>query len=117
LQNVCSAIYFRSRNKFEREVGYETYGSLLALTLPNLNHGVGAAETRPARPNLDPQLPPQFALTTSSALFDAGTATPEILEMFPRLTEAQVALASIYAKAVPQRGRPKRPQPRWGQGP
>jgi hypothetical protein len=29
--------------------------------------------------------------------------------MFPRLIEAQVELASIYAKAVPQRCRPKRP--------
>jgi hypothetical protein len=28
--------------------------------------------------------------------------------MYPRLTEAQVELASIYAKAAPQRGRPKR---------
>jgi uncharacterized protein (DUF433 family) len=43
-----------------------------------------------------------------AALFDAGTPTKELLEMYPRLTEAQVELASIYAKAVPQRGRPKR---------
>lgn len=43
-----------------------------------------------------------------AALFDAGTTTKEILEMYPRLTKAQVELASIYAKAVPQRGRPKR---------
>jgi uncharacterized protein (DUF433 family) len=43
-----------------------------------------------------------------AALFDAGTSIQEILEMYPRLTAAQVELASIYAKAVPQRGRPKR---------
>jgi uncharacterized protein (DUF433 family) len=43
-----------------------------------------------------------------AALFDAGRPTKEILEMYPRLTEAQVELASIYAKAVPQRGRPRR---------
>jgi uncharacterized protein (DUF433 family) len=43
-----------------------------------------------------------------ASLFDAGTPTKEILEMYPRLTESQVELASIYAKAVPQRGRPKR---------
>ena len=43
-----------------------------------------------------------------AALFDSGTPIKEVLEMYPRLTEAQVELASIYAKAVPQRGRPKR---------
>jgi len=43
-----------------------------------------------------------------ASLFDAGTPTKEVLEMYPRLTESQVELASIYAKAVPQRGRPKR---------
>ena len=31
-----------------------------------------------------------------------------ILKSYPSLTESQVELASIYAKAVPQRGRPKR---------
>jgi uncharacterized protein (DUF433 family) len=43
-----------------------------------------------------------------AALFDADTAMKKILEMYPRLTQSQVELASIYAKAVPQRGRPKR---------
>ncbi len=43
-----------------------------------------------------------------AALFDSGTPMTEILEMYPRLVEDQVELASVYAKAVPQRGRPKR---------
>jgi len=43
-----------------------------------------------------------------AALYDTGTAVEEILQSYPSLTESQVALASLYAKAVPQRGRPKR---------
>ena len=43
-----------------------------------------------------------------AAQFDAGTAMERILKSYPSLTEAQVELASVYAKAVPQRGRPKR---------
>ena len=43
-----------------------------------------------------------------AALADAGTPVEEILESYPRLNPAQVELASIYAKAVPQRGRPRR---------
>jgi uncharacterized protein (DUF433 family) len=43
-----------------------------------------------------------------AALVDAGTPMKEILEMYPSVTESQVELAAIYAKAVPQRGRPKR---------
>ena len=43
-----------------------------------------------------------------AALVDAGTPMERILKSYPSLTELQVELASIYAKAVPQRGRPKR---------
>jgi len=42
------------------------------------------------------------------SLVDSGTPMEEILEIYPRLKKAQVALASIYAKANPRRGRPKR---------
>ena len=45
-----------------------------------------------------------------AALLDGGTPVKEILQAYPSLTESQVELASIYAKAVPQRGRPKRMQ-------
>jgi uncharacterized protein (DUF433 family) len=45
---------------------------------------------------------------TVAAQFDAGTPMERILKSYPSLTEAQVELASVYAKAVPQRGRPKR---------
>jgi len=43
-----------------------------------------------------------------AAQFDAGTPIERILKSYPSLTEAQVGVASVYAKAVPQRGRPKR---------
>jgi len=43
-----------------------------------------------------------------AALFDAGTSMERILKSYPSLTDSQVKLASIYARAVPQRGRPKR---------
>jgi uncharacterized protein (DUF433 family) len=43
-----------------------------------------------------------------AARFDAGTPMEVILDSFPSLTESQVELASVYAKAVPQRGRPMR---------
>jgi uncharacterized protein (DUF433 family) len=45
-----------------------------------------------------------------AALFDDGMSVEEILQVYPSLTELQVELASLYAKAVPQRGRPKRMQ-------
>jgi uncharacterized protein (DUF433 family) len=45
---------------------------------------------------------------TVAALFDAGTPMARILESYPSLAEPQVELASIYAMAVPLRGRPKR---------
>ena len=43
-----------------------------------------------------------------ASLVDAGTAVQEILESYPSLTPSQIGLASIYAKANPQRGRPRR---------
>ncbi len=43
-----------------------------------------------------------------AAVFEAGTPMERILKSYPSLTAQQVELASIYAKAVPQRGRPKR---------
>ena len=43
-----------------------------------------------------------------AALFYAGTPMERILKSYPSVTELQVELASIYVKAVPQRGRPKR---------
>jgi uncharacterized protein (DUF433 family) len=42
-----------------------------------------------------------------AGLVDAGTPAEELLELYPRLNQEQFALASIYAKATPQRGRPK----------
>jgi uncharacterized protein (DUF433 family) len=43
-----------------------------------------------------------------AAQVETGVPIEEILEMYPRLSAAQVELATIYAKAVPQRGRPRR---------
>jgi uncharacterized protein (DUF433 family) len=43
-----------------------------------------------------------------ASLVDSGTAIEEILKIYPRLKKSQIELASIYAKANPQRGRPKR---------
>lgn len=43
-----------------------------------------------------------------AAHMEAGAPMTEILEMYPRLSTAQVELASVYARAVPQRGRPRR---------
>ena len=43
-----------------------------------------------------------------ASLVDAGTSVQELMEMYPRLKPAQLELASIYAKASPQRGRPRR---------
>lgn len=42
-----------------------------------------------------------------AALFDSGVPVEDIQETYPRLTKSQVELSSIYARAVPQRGRPK----------
>ena len=43
-----------------------------------------------------------------ASLVDAGTPIQEILEIYPSLKPSQIGLASIYAKANPQRGRPRR---------
>lgn len=46
-----------------------------------------------------------------AAAVDAGTPKERILKSYPSLKDWQVELASIYAKAVPPRGRPKRTSP------
>ena len=43
-----------------------------------------------------------------ASLVDSETAIEELSELYPRLNREHFALASIYAKANPQRGRPKR---------
>jgi uncharacterized protein (DUF433 family) len=43
-----------------------------------------------------------------ASLVDSGTSVEELLELYPHLNKTQFKLASIYAKANPQRGRPKR---------
>lgn len=43
-----------------------------------------------------------------ASLADSGTPFEEILEIYPSLSRQQVELASIYAKASPLRGRPRR---------
>lgn len=43
-----------------------------------------------------------------ASLVDVGTQVQEILEIYPKLTALQIGLASIYAKANPPRGRPRR---------
>ncbi|HEX3941956.1 MAG TPA: DUF6094 domain-containing protein [Acidobacteriaceae bacterium] len=43
-----------------------------------------------------------------ASLVDAGTPVQEILEIYPSLTPSKIGLASIYARANPQRGRPRR---------
>jgi uncharacterized protein (DUF433 family) len=43
-----------------------------------------------------------------AALFDSGTPVGRIVKSYPSLKEWQIELASLYARAVPPRGRPKR---------
>lgn len=43
-----------------------------------------------------------------ASLVDAGTQLEELREIYPKLTRSQIELAAIYAKANPQRGRPRR---------
>lgn len=43
-----------------------------------------------------------------ASLVDSETPIEELSELYPRLNREQFALAAIYAKANPQRGRPKR---------
>jgi uncharacterized protein (DUF433 family) len=46
-----------------------------------------------------------------AAALDSGTKPDRILSSYPSLKAWQVELASVYAKAVPPRGRPKRTLP------
>jgi uncharacterized protein (DUF433 family) len=43
-----------------------------------------------------------------ASLVDSGAPIQELLELYPRIRKKQFELSSIYAKANPQRGRPKR---------
>jgi len=43
-----------------------------------------------------------------ASLVEAGTPLEELREIYPKLTPSQIELASMYAKANPQRGRPRR---------
>jgi uncharacterized protein (DUF433 family) len=49
-----------------------------------------------------------------AAAIDSGTPMDRILKSYPSLKAWQIELASIYAKAVPPRGRPKRVPPPHG---
>ena len=51
-----------------------------------------------------------------AAAVDSGTPIDRILKSYPSLKDWQVELASVYAKAVPPRGRPKRVSPVGGRG-
>lgn len=50
----------------------------------------------------------RVAVYDIAAAFDAGTPVDGILKSYPSLKDWQVELASVYAKAVPLKGRPKR---------
>ena len=43
-----------------------------------------------------------------ASLVNSGTPATELFEIYPRLKKEQFVLASLYAQANPQRGRPKR---------
>ncbi len=47
-----------------------------------------------------------------ASLVNAGTPLEELREIYPKLTPSQIELASVYAKATPQRGRPRRHLPK-----
>lgn len=49
-----------------------------------------------------------------AAAVDSGTPMDRILRSYPSLKDWQVELASVYGKAVPPRGRPKRTLPTGG---
>jgi uncharacterized protein (DUF433 family) len=49
-----------------------------------------------------------------AAAVESGTPIDRILKSYPSLKDWQVELASIYAKAVPPRGRPRRVSPVGG---
>ena len=48
------------------------------------------------------------------AALNAGVSVDRVLQMYPSLNERQVELASMYAKAAPLRGRPRRLSPPQG---
>lgn len=48
------------------------------------------------------------------AALNAGVSIDRVLQMYPSLNERQVKLASMYAKAAPLRGRPRRLSPPQG---
>ncbi len=54
----------------------------------------------------------RVAVHDVASLVEAGTPVQEILEIYPKLTPSEIGLASIYAKANLQRGRPRRRHPR-----
>ena len=45
-----------------------------------------------------------------ASLVDARTPFEELREIYPKLTPSQIELASVYVKATPLRGRPRRRQ-------
>ena len=45
---------------------------------------------------------------------ETGTSKDRILKSYPSLKDWQVELASVYARAVPLRGRPRRVSPAGG---
>ena len=93
-------------------------------TASQRNHVPLQTESRPASSGITGPLRPEYAdseilrgtpiikgtripLYDVVSLIDSGTNIEEILEIYPRLKKSQIGLASIYAKANPQRGRPK----------
>ncbi len=46
-----------------------------------------------------------------AAMVDAGVSREEILATYPSLKDWQIDLAPVFARAVPPKGRPKRPRP------
>ena len=108
------------RSSWNEWKDYAVSGQLMTLQFGNLWKAVDERLKKLARAEAmvveDPEIlsgtpvirGTRIPVHSVAALFDAGTPITEILEMYPRLTESQVELASIYSKAVPQRGRPKR---------
>ena len=45
------------------------------------------------------------------SLYDSGVPKDKILKSYPSVKEWQIELASLYSKAVPQRGRPRHSKP------
>ena len=49
-----------------------------------------------------------------AAAVESGTSKDRILKSYPSLKDWQVELATVYARAVPPRGRPRRVSPARG---